>query len=225
MSIRKTLGPLLVAFACLVGCGDAMKSPRSPDAAAPKDVAGADAGDLPAGPEVCTQITCNVDFPCRGDQQPACGWGNPSVINNYVTVDCAEICGTPCCSGAQCLPRPQACASGALCAYPSPPTSARGAKAECIAETRTCGGAEHKVCPSGQYCEHPETLCTGSDCPSATSACDGIEAGGLGICTTLPDSSTCDTVNPVCGCDGVTYENECARKAASAARAYTGACK
>jgi hypothetical protein len=178
------------------------------------------------GPEVCTGIVCNVDFPCPPDRPSSCARGNPKSIVNYVTVGCAEVCGTPCCSGATCQGRSQDCPSGTACAYPSPPTTALGAKAQCFDESRTCGGADNKPCASGQYCEHFETLCSGSSCPSPASACSEIKAGVLGTCMPMPryDSTECIVANPVCGCDGVTYENECARKAANAAMAHRGAC-
>jgi hypothetical protein len=177
------------------------------------------------GPEVCTQITCMVDFPCAADQPPSCAYGNPRAIVSYETVSCAVVCGTPCCSGAQCRSMSRDCPSGTACAYPSVPTSALGAKGECLDEARTCGGADNITCPTGQYCEYFQTLCSGSNCPGYAGVCDKIKAGDLGICTTSPAYSTCDTTNPVCGCDGKSYENECARKFANMARAYTGACK
>ena len=208
--------------------GDAAGASETGDAketGATAEVGAGEAGSKPdtGAPEVCTSY-CNVDFPCSADRVPACARGNPKAIVNYVTVGCEEICGTPCCSGAQCQGRSQDCPAGTACAYPSPPTTALGAKAECFDEARTCGGADNKPCPSGQYCEHMETLCSGSNCPSSTSACSEVLAGSLGICAPLPASSTCDTTDPLCGCDGVTYQNECARKVANAARAHRGAC-
>jgi hypothetical protein len=198
---------------------------RSTDTADTRTASEAGGAQDTGGPEVCTMITCNVDFPCAADTPAQCAYRNPKSILHYETVGCAVICGTPCCSGAQCRARSEDCPAGTACAYPSAPTSALGAKAECIDETRTCGGVDNKRCPSGQYCEYGETLCTGSNCPGYAGLCDQINAGGLGICMTLPASSTCDTSNSLCGCDGKTYENECARKVANVARAYLGACR
>jgi hypothetical protein len=203
--------------------GDAKETGGTSEAGTAREAGGAiETG----GPEVCTGFICNVDFPCPADQPPSCARGNPKSIVNYVTVGCEEICGTPCCSGAQCQGRSQDCPSGRACAYPSPPTSASGAKAECLDEARTCGGADNKPCSSGQYCEHFEALCAGSSCPSPTSACSEVKAGVLGTCMPMPLSASteCTVTNPVCGCDGATYENECARKAVNAVTAHRGAC-
>jgi hypothetical protein len=202
-----TLSPpiFIVVLAVFAGCGD-------------KQSTGVD------GPVVCTTPTCNVDFPCSPEQKAACVWQDPTSIYRHETWSCERVCGTPCCSGAVCKGTTQSCPAGTLCANPTAPTSNLSATAECIDEARTCGGAANKQCASGEYCEHPETLCTGSSCPSATSVCDGITAGGLGICTVLPASSECTATDPVCGCNGLTYKDECARKAANAARAHKGAC-
>ena len=61
-------------------------------------------------------------------------------------------------------------------------------------------------CPKGQHCETAAGDCAGSGtCVSAIAACDAAFA-------------------PVCGCDGLTYANDCARQSAGIALLHTGAC-
>ena len=45
----------------------------------------------------------------------------------------------------------------------------------------------------------------------------------LGVCITLPTGCTTD-VNPVCGCNGQTYSNDCERVRARAQLDHAGAC-
>ena len=57
--------------------------------------------------------------------------------------------------------------------------------------------AANPSCPSAaEFCQLPTGTCSG---------------GGSGTCNDKPDALTCDEVNgvPVCGCNGVTYDNEC----------------
>ena len=212
MRSLEAFGVTVVTLTVFTGCGSSNKTGETTEA---------DAAD---GPIVCTGFTCSVDFPCAPDQQTTCVANDPKSIYRYETWSCERVCGTPCCSGATCRGQTESCPAGTACAKPTAPTSGTSANAECIDEARTCGGVDNKQCAIGQYCEYPETLCTASSCPSATHVCDGIKAGGLGICTMLPDSSECTTADPVCGCDGVTYKDECTRKAANVALAYKGAC-
>ena len=62
------------------------------------------------------------------------------------------------------------------------------------------------ICPQGQFC-----LTADGDC------------SGEGVCTFHPAACTLD-FDPVCGCDGVTYNNRCLASQASQSIASTGVC-
>jgi hypothetical protein len=64
-------------------------------------------------------------------------------------------------------------------------------------------------CPHGQFCDLPSGLCA-SDL-------------GAGVCVEQPDA--CFGVDePVCGCDGLTYGNDCLRRAATVQKSHDGPC-
>ena len=83
------------------------------------------------------------------------------------------------------------------------------------------GGATPQQCTTTQPIEA---------CP-ANQVCD-LDAPGrclpgslqFGHCIETPQICTSDS-NPVCGCDGRTYANDCARQMAQAQLDYTGACR
>jgi hypothetical protein len=72
-----------------------------------------------------------------------------------------------------------------------------------------CGGIDSRRCPHAALCEVPEGTCQ--------------VAEQTGVCIPLPRACP-DLVAPVCGCDGVTYANDCRRRAAGIPPAHAGEC-
>ena len=71
----------------------------------------------------------------------------------------------------------------------------------------TCGGFGGLPCPMGQFCDTP-------NCGAADET---------GVCITPP--AACGKVyQPVCGCDGKTYGNDCLRQMAGVSLQHTGTC-
>lgn len=86
-----------------------------------------------------------------------------------------------------------------------------GAVASTEAQTgQTCGGIAALKCPEGQACQFPANQCNVADL--------------AGTCVPVPE--TCPKQGPpICGCDGVTYANECELLKAGARPDRQGACK
>ena len=74
-----------------------------------------------------------------------------------------------------------------------------------------CGG------PHGIPCEEPRTFCK---FPVGT--CGKFDV--FGMCTPIPEGCP-EYYDPVCGCDGITYGNECEADAAGVSIAHWGACE
>jgi hypothetical protein len=80
---------------------------------------------------------------------------------------------------------------------------------QATADGQSCGGSSNKQCPAGQYCKVSADAC---HTPKAKGACEESPQ----LCNEL--------YQPVCGCDGVTYPNDCHAAMKGVSVASTGAC-
>ena len=79
------------------------------------------------------------------------------------------------------------------------------------ASGRTCGGFTGATCQTGEFCDY------------MAGACSGI-ADASGVCVAYEHLACITITQPVCGCDGKTYPNDCVRQAAAVSKLADGDC-
>jgi hypothetical protein len=224
---------LMACLLVLSACSDPDTSPVTPvedadtSADAPEPDAannGNNGADVPE-PDV-SDVSDDPDVPDVPDEPdlPEDG-GNNGEASCSRDADCGDgavfcridigLCDDPNARGV-CTPRPRAC-PGAL--EPVCGCDGRTQRNECQASQAGISLRRVGACP-----DDPVQCGRNEECPEgAFCECESDDACAPSVCVAMPEG--CDDVSePVCGCDGVTYDNDCGRQAAGTCKVSDGPC-
>ncbi|ELR10922.1 Kazaltype serine protease inhibitor domain containing protein [Acanthamoeba castellanii str. Neff] len=184
--------------------------------------------------QVENAFACRNNSQCSADQycryEPGITYDNPCIASSAgVSIDSLGAC--------------EECAFGQFCRF-DPSTC--GGIGSCINAPDVCTAEMSPVCgcdnttydnlcfaqASGASILDPTSPCqaavsctNSSDCAAVGEYCHFLpgECGGVGQCASIPQACT-RLLNPVCGCDNVTYDNLCLASAAGASLQALGSC-
>jgi hypothetical protein len=196
-------------------------------------------------PGLCGGIgTCiNVPSACTLELNPVCGCNNVTYDNQCIAATAGiSIDSLGACEDIQPCMNDTDCDFGQFCRFPAGTCGGIGSCANapnvCTLELNPVCGCDNStydnvclaqasgvsvldVCP----CQAAVSCANNSDC-EADEYCHFVigECGGVGSCASIPQDCTL-LVNPVCGCDNVTYDNPCVASAAGASVQSVGECQ
>ncbi len=167
---------------------------------------------------VCRDLPDPNNVGCTTEWEPVCGcdgvtYGNIcEMMAAGQSMDHPGECEEPCCDPATappCIEGPHCCADGTwVCGDGGGGTTCTAPGVVC---PTVCGGIAGIPCDDpGTFCKFPPGTCNGADMQ--------------GVCTPVPGGGCPEIYDPVCGCDGVTYVNECEADAARVSIDHPGPC-